>query len=162
MAARRPVVESRDLFLVYVPEDRLPVAGPLGVELIKRRVSVALDYEVVTGPQLSAALEHGLEHHRAGVVLRTRAFERVEWGFEVQESDRLRVISARDAEVTAAELAELDASTTSCQNSGQLTLPREWRCLREIHFGRFRQHKFRHFTCSESGHLRLDVRELCK
>jgi hypothetical protein len=106
VASRRPVVESRDLFLVYVPEDRLPVAAPLGVELIKRRVSVALDYEVVTGPQLSAALDHGLEHHRAGVVLRTRAFERVEWGFEVQESDRLRVISASDAAVAAADLAE--------------------------------------------------------
>ena len=67
VARRHPVVESRDLFLVYVPEDRLPVAAPLGVELIKRRVSVALDYEVATGPQLSAALEHGLEH-AGGVV----------------------------------------------------------------------------------------------
>jgi hypothetical protein len=105
VAARHPVVESRDLFLVYVPEDRLPVAAPLGVELTKRRVSVALDYEVATGPQLSAALEHGLEHHRGGVVLRTGAFERIEWGFGVQESDRLRVISTCDAAVAAADLA---------------------------------------------------------
>jgi hypothetical protein len=106
VAARKPVVESRDLFLVYVPEDRLPVAAPLGVELIKRRISVAFDYEVATGAQLSAALEHGLVHHRAGAVLRTRAFERVQWGFGVQESNRLRVISAGDAAVATTELVE--------------------------------------------------------
>jgi hypothetical protein len=33
VAARRPAVETRDLFLVYVPEDRLSVAAPLAVEL---------------------------------------------------------------------------------------------------------------------------------
>ncbi len=34
-----PHIEPRDLFLIYVPEDRLPIAAPLAVELTKRRVS---------------------------------------------------------------------------------------------------------------------------
>ena len=118
VAERCPAVESRDLFLVYVPEDRLPVAAPLGVELIKRRVSVALDYEVATGAQLSAALEHGLAHHRAGAVLRTRAFERTQWGLGVQESNRLRVIRGCDAPGTAAELVEWIRRLHSVKTAG--------------------------------------------
>ena len=105
VGARKPVIESRDLFLVYVPEDRLPVAAPLGIELVKRRVSVALDYEVATSEQLSAALEHGLAHHRAGVVLQTRAFARMEVRFAVPSSDRLRLVEDDDPAASAAELA---------------------------------------------------------
>src|SRR5688572_9915921 len=51
--SRTPDIETRDLFLVYVPEDRLAVAAPLAIELTKRRVSVAFaDYEVATARQL--------------------------------------------------------------------------------------------------------------
>ena len=54
--------EPRDLFLIYVPEDRLPVAAPLAIELTKRRVSVALsEFEVTTPEELAAAVEHGLD-----------------------------------------------------------------------------------------------------
>ncbi len=81
VAARAPVVEARDLFLVYVPEDRLPLAAPLAVELAKRRVSVALaEYEVATSEQLAAALQVGLTHHRAGAILSTPAFARLKIG----------------------------------------------------------------------------------
>ena len=52
VASRTPGIEPRDLFLIYVPEDRLPVAAPLAVELTKRRVSVAFaDFEVATAQQ---------------------------------------------------------------------------------------------------------------
>ena len=45
---------ARDLFLIYVPEDRLPVAAPLAVELTKRRMSVAFaGYEVATAHRSS-------------------------------------------------------------------------------------------------------------
>ena len=43
---------TRDLFLIYVPEDRLPLAAPLAIELTKRRVSVAFaGYEVATAAE---------------------------------------------------------------------------------------------------------------
>ena len=74
VASRTPDIEPRDLFLIYVPEDRLPVAAPLAVELTKRRVSVAFaDYEVATAQQLTEAVAHGLAHHRAAVVVFTQA-----------------------------------------------------------------------------------------
>lgn len=68
---------AHDLFLIYVPEDRLPLAAPLAVELAKRRISVAFaGYEVDSGPQLTAAIARGLRLHRAGAVLKTPAFLR--------------------------------------------------------------------------------------
>jgi hypothetical protein len=71
--AREP--ERRELFLIYVPEDRLPIAAPLAVELAKRRVSVAFsEYEVESATQLTTALERGRHVHRAGAVLVTPAF----------------------------------------------------------------------------------------
>jgi hypothetical protein len=118
VAARSADVESRDLFLVYVPEDRLPVAALLGVELVKRRVSVALGYEVATREQLSAALEHGLEHHRAGVILHTRGFERMDWRLAVPPSDRLRVIQGGDPAATAEELANWMRQLQSVKTTG--------------------------------------------
>ena len=67
----------RDLFLIYVPEDRLPIAAPLAVELAKRRVRVAFsEYEVESQSQLSAALTRGLAAHRAGALLLTPDFFR--------------------------------------------------------------------------------------
>jgi hypothetical protein len=80
VALREPPVEPRDVFLVYVPEDRLSIAAPLAVELTKRRVSVAFaNYEVATVEELRAAVTHGLGHHGGGVILQTTAFDRGHW-----------------------------------------------------------------------------------
>jgi hypothetical protein len=77
IAAREPRVEPRDLFLIYVPEDRLPVAGPLAVELAKRRVTVAFaEYEVSTADEFGTALADGLAHHLGGIIVRSKAVDR--------------------------------------------------------------------------------------
>ena len=92
VASRAPRIEPRDLFVIYVPEDRLPLAAPLAVELTKRRVSVAFaEYEVASGEQLTAAVAHGLAHHRGGVVLRTQAFDRGQWP-SLPVNDRVRIV----------------------------------------------------------------------
>ena len=107
LAARTPAIESRDLFLIYVPEDRLAIAAPLAIELSKRRVSVAFaDYEVATAEQLSAALAHGLIHHRGGVVLFTTAFERAGWSHLQPVTDRIQTLRQPYVPSLAAELAE--------------------------------------------------------
>ena len=107
LTTRSPMIESRDLFLVYLPEDRLPVAAPLAVELAKRRVSVAFsDYEVATSERLTAVLRHGLEHHRGGAVLETKAFARAQWHLPLPQDDRLRVIHPATPSATASELAD--------------------------------------------------------
>jgi hypothetical protein len=90
------VRERRDLFLIYVPEDRLPHAAPLAVELTKRRVSVAFaEYEVASAVQLDAAIEGGLALHRGGLVLRSRSFDRTGWRVP-GATPRLRVIEERE------------------------------------------------------------------
>ena len=101
----QPPVERRDLFLIYVPADRLSIAAPLAVELTKRRVSVAFsEYEVATSDDLAQALKRGLAQHRAGVVLHTHAFDRA--GLSVpEELPQLKVV--RDAtEATWSALAD--------------------------------------------------------
>jgi len=106
VASRTPDIEPRDLFLIYVPEDRLAVAAPLAVELTKRRVSVAFaGYEVATAQQVSAAIAHGLAHHRGGVILLTQAFERAEWPHLPLASDRLRIVRQPDVPSLVADLA---------------------------------------------------------
>ena len=93
---------SRDLFLIYVPADRLPIAAPLAIALTKRRVSVAFaDYEVATASELAAAVSKGLAGHRHGAVLLTAAFSRTGWDLPV-ESERLRII--RDADQSSADV----------------------------------------------------------
>jgi hypothetical protein len=93
IAARKPNTEPRDLFLVFVPEDRLSIAAPLAIDLVKRRLSVAFsEYEVSTAREFESAIENGLTHHRAGAVLWTRALERANWHVHLPETDRLRVI----------------------------------------------------------------------
>jgi hypothetical protein len=105
VASRAPHVEPRDLFLIYVPEDRLLVAAPLAVELIKRRVSVAFaEYEVATAAQLTAAVDHGLAHHRGGVVLRTKAFDREQWP-SLPVNDRVRIVGDPAGVLTVIDLA---------------------------------------------------------
>jgi hypothetical protein len=105
-AARRTPVERRDLFLVYVPEDRLPVAAPLAIELTKRRVSVAFsEYEVESADELEATVLRGLEHHLAGAVLWTSAFARTGWSPTLPDDERLRIIRPSDTLSTMNELA---------------------------------------------------------
>jgi hypothetical protein len=105
VASRAPHIEPRDLFLIYVPEDRLPVAAPLAVELTKRRVSVAFaEYEVATAGQLMAAIDHGLAHHRGGVVLGTKAFDRGQWP-SLPMNDRMRIVRDPASGSTILDLA---------------------------------------------------------
>jgi hypothetical protein len=107
VASRVQQIETRDLFLVYAPEDRLPVAAPLAVELTKRRVSVAFsEYEVVTPSETSDAVVHGLASHRGGVVLCTKAFERAQSGTPLPEHDRVRILRHVDLAATVADLAK--------------------------------------------------------
>lgn len=106
IGSRAPDRVARDLFLIYVPEDRLPVAGPLAVELSKRRISVALaEYEVATDREFAAAVEHGLANHLAGVVLWTKAFDSRQWPVP-QENDRIQVVRNLDLPSATAALAE--------------------------------------------------------
>jgi hypothetical protein len=84
--------EPRDLFLMYVPEDRLPVAAPIAIELTKRRFSVAFsEYEVETAEQMRDGIQHGLRLHRAGMLLATPQVGRKGWALPM-ETDRFRVI----------------------------------------------------------------------
>lgn len=83
----------RDLFLVYVPADRLPVAAPLAVELTKRRLTIAFaEYEVASADELAAAISRGLRCHRRGVLLKTREFDRQRWPFVPPDAERFRVL----------------------------------------------------------------------
>jgi hypothetical protein len=100
VAAERPEIVRRDLFLIYVPEDRLPIAAPLAIELTKRRISVAFSgYEVETIEQVENAVTHGLTHHGAGVLLRTRAFDRWQLPSELLQLKRFRVVDAFDLNI---------------------------------------------------------------
>jgi hypothetical protein len=97
--------EARDLFLMYVPEDRLPVAAPLAIELTKRRFSVAFsDYEVATPDEMHESIQRGLTHHRAGILLATREVARKGWKLP-EATDRFRVVRPVTAVAAADELA---------------------------------------------------------
>jgi hypothetical protein len=85
--------ERRDLFLIYVPEDRLPIAAPLAVELTKRRISVAFSgYEIESAPELESVLAYGLEVNKAGAVLATADFRRRQLP-EPSPSPRVKVLA---------------------------------------------------------------------
>ena len=117
IASGKPQIEPRDLFLVFVPEDRLSIAAPLAIDLVKRRVSVAFSqYEVTTAGEFDAAVQDGLTHHRAGAVLWTSAFERATRDVRLAESDRLRVIRECHNPEIGAELAAW-ARQLSVQNN---------------------------------------------
>jgi hypothetical protein len=106
VASRAPDTQTRDLFLIYVPEDRLPVAAPLAIELTKRRVSVAFaDYEVAAAHQLANTLAHGLDRHRGGAVLWTKAFERTHGQPPPSLHDRVRILPGADNYSIATDLA---------------------------------------------------------
>ena len=111
-----PRVGSRDLFLIYVPEDRLPIAAPLAVELTKRRVSVAFaEYEVASAEQLIAAVQRGLAHHGGGAILLTPAFERAAWGIPTVVSDRLRLVRSPEFVTAVDDLAAWSATLRMSQ-----------------------------------------------
>jgi hypothetical protein len=96
---------ARDLFLIYVPEDRLPIAAPLAIELTKRRLSVAFaDYEVATASEFAQALERGLRLHRRGAVLWTTAFNRRGWTLPAA-TNRFRILQDGDLHAAVASVA---------------------------------------------------------
>jgi hypothetical protein len=95
----------RDLFLMYVPEDRLPVAAPLAIELIKRRFSVAFsDFEVTTNDEMIEGIERGLKRHRAGLLLNTAAVARKAWAVPVP-TNRFRAVRPADLASTVADIS---------------------------------------------------------
>jgi hypothetical protein len=92
----------RDLFLVYVPEDRLPIAAPLAVELTKRGTSVAFSgFEVESHEQLASAVDRGLAVHGAGAMLPTADFLRR--GLRTLSDGRLLVLDPAASSPTQAE-----------------------------------------------------------
>ena len=110
--------EARDLFLMYVPEDRLPVAAPIAIELTKRRFSVAFsEYEVATSDQMSEGIQYGLDRHRAGVLLATREVARKGWRLPL-DTDRFRVIRPAAVVATANDLAVWLATLIRQRSSG--------------------------------------------
>jgi hypothetical protein len=110
---RRAETAPRDLFLIYVPEDRLSVAGPLAVELAKRRIGVAFsEYEVASSDELEAAVERGLARNRAGALLVTPEFDRKPWR---REPDHPRLLILRDVSHPGAIADQLAAWLSSKQ-----------------------------------------------
>jgi hypothetical protein len=98
-------IQPRDLFVMYVPEDRLPVAAPVAIELAKRQFTVAFsDYEIATAQQLAERLDYGMSHHRAGLLLVTPEFVRKNWPIP-PETERFRVMKPLSAVAVANELA---------------------------------------------------------
>ena len=96
---------ARDLFLMYVPEDRLTIAAPLAIELTKRRMSVAFaDYEVATASEFTQAIQRGLVLHRRGAVLWTTAFNRRGWELPAA-TGRFRVLRDEDLHAAVTGLA---------------------------------------------------------
>ena len=105
MTTRAHQIVASDLFLVYSPQDRLPLAAPLAVELAKRRVSVAFaGYEVATADEFANAVAHGLAHHRGGIVLWTSSLERCHP--PAVEDPRVRVLRQIDPETAVTDLVE--------------------------------------------------------
>jgi hypothetical protein len=98
-------IEPRDLFVMYVPEDRLPVAAPLAIELTKRGFAVAFsEYEFASAEHMTERLESGVRRHRAGILLVTAEFLRKGWQIP-PETDRFRVVKPVGAVASANELA---------------------------------------------------------
>jgi len=66
-----------DVFVAYVPEDRLPLAAPLAVELSKRGARVGFaDFEFEDVEQLKAAVGRGLSAGAPGVLILSPNFDR--------------------------------------------------------------------------------------
>jgi hypothetical protein len=98
-------IEPRDLFVMYVPEDRLPIAAPLAIELTKRRFTVAFsEYEISSIEQMTEGLDRGAGRHRAGILLVTPEFLRKGWPIPAV-TDRFRNVTPVNAVAAADELA---------------------------------------------------------
>jgi hypothetical protein len=98
-------IGPRDLFVMYVPEDRLPIAAPLAIELTKRRFTVAFsEYEIATIEQMTERLDCGVSRHRAGILLVTPEFLRKGWRIP-PDTDRFRIVKPVNAVAAANELA---------------------------------------------------------
>jgi hypothetical protein len=98
-------IEVRDLFIMYVAEDRLPIAAPLAIELTKRRFTVAFsEYEIATIEQMTERLDCGASRHRAGILLVTPEFLRKGWRIP-PGTDRFRIVKPVNAVAAANELA---------------------------------------------------------
>jgi len=95
----------RDLFMMYLPEDRLPIAAPLAIELTKRRFTIAFsDFEISTHEEMLAAVEHGLARHLAGILLVTPAFDRRGWAAPLRTS-HFRLLRPDAIQATADNVA---------------------------------------------------------
>ena len=106
---------ARDLFLIYVPEDRLAIAAPLAIELTKRRMSVAFaDYEVATSSEFAEAVERGLVIHHRGAVLWTTAFDRRGWALPAA-TVRLRILRDPDLHAAVTSLAAWIGTASSAR-----------------------------------------------
>ena len=103
--SRQPDIAPRDLFLIYAPEDRLPVAAPLAIELTKRRVSVAFaDYEVATAQQFTEAVAHGLAHHRAGSCCGLGPSNAPNRSSPTSDNDRIRILRQTESHAAVSDL----------------------------------------------------------
>ena len=97
--------ERCDLFLVYVPEDRLPIAAPLAIELTKRRVTVAFaGFEVASADELVRAIDQGMRSHGRGALLRTDEFDRKGWRVDAAPAERLRILRGSEVPLLMADL----------------------------------------------------------
>jgi hypothetical protein len=100
-----PDAAPRDLFMIYVPEDRLPVAAPIAIELTKRRFTVAFsDFEVETADAMAERHATGARVHRAGILLLTPQFLRRGWQAPAP-SDRFRLVSPLNFQAAVDQLA---------------------------------------------------------
>jgi hypothetical protein len=105
VGSRTADTEPRDVFLIYAPEDRLPLAAPLAVALMKRRVSVAFaEYEAATPAQFGAALELGMLRHLGGVILWADMFEGAQPEPRALPCGRLRILRRLDGDPNVPEL----------------------------------------------------------
>jgi hypothetical protein len=115
---------GRDLFLLYVPEDRLPLAAPLAIELTKRRFTVAFsDYEVDTPDQMLQRREQGLERHLAGLFLDTPAIARRRWTSPLA-TDRFRVGAPGSPEIAVDALCQWLGGIRKLRKDSQISPPR--------------------------------------
>jgi hypothetical protein len=95
----------RDLFMIYVPEDRLPVAAPIAVELAKRRFTIAFsDFEIESADAMARRHAAGMGIHRAGTLLVTSSFLRRGWQAP-PESDSFRLVRPVSLDGAVEELA---------------------------------------------------------
>jgi hypothetical protein len=115
-----PHASQKDIFLIYVPEDRLPIAAPLAIELEKRRVRVAFSgFEVTSPEQIQTVITSGLTRHRGGVLIWTPTARRILGDVEIEavleppDRHRFRLVDIARQALTADELASWSRSLST-------------------------------------------------